>query len=156
MPPASGRGNYARIHAVVRRIPRGRVANYGQVAIVAGLPGHARQVGYALHAVGPEDDVPWQRVVNAKGEVSPRRMPGWDAVQRVLLEREGVVFDARGRIDLARYGWRPGARERTQEKTRSKAGAASRSRARGGLRSRPRSSARAKSRRRAGARRRSA
>jgi len=114
MPPASGHGNYARIYAVVRRIPRGRVANYGQVALVAGLPGHARQVGYALHAVGPEDAVPWQRVVNAKGEVSPRRMPGWDAVQRVLLEREGVAFDARGRIDLARYGWRPRAKARAK------------------------------------------
>jgi methylated-DNA-protein-cysteine methyltransferase-like protein len=109
MPQAGSHGTYARIHAAARRIPRGRVATYGQVAALAGLPGHARQVGYALHSLGPESDVPWQRVVNARGEVSPRSLPGWEAVQRALLEREGVVFDARGRIDLARHGWRPRA-----------------------------------------------
>jgi methylated-DNA-protein-cysteine methyltransferase-like protein len=102
-PPVS----HARIHAVVRRIPRGRVATYGQVAALAGCAGRARQVGYALHALGPDTSVPWQRVVNARGEVSPRRTPGWDGVQRALLEREGVVFDARGRLDLARLRWRP-------------------------------------------------
>jgi methylated-DNA-protein-cysteine methyltransferase-like protein len=107
MPQARSHGTYARIHAAVRRIPRGRVATYGQVAALAGLPGQARQVGYALHSLGPESDVPWQRVVNARGEVSPRSLPGWEAVQRALLEREGVVFDARGCIDLVRQGWRP-------------------------------------------------
>ena len=116
MPLPRTQGNHARIHAVVRRIPRGRVASYGQVALLAGLPGHARQVGYSLHALGRESGVPWQRVVNARGEVSPRRMPGWDAVQRTLLEREGVVFDARGRVDLARRGWR--ARGRARERSR--------------------------------------
>ncbi len=109
MPEPRPQGSYARIHAVVRRIPRGRVASYGQVAALAGLGGHARQVGYSLHALGPDSNVPWQRVVNARGEVSPRRMPGCDVIQRVLLEREGIVFDARGRIDLARFGWRPRA-----------------------------------------------
>lgn len=99
---------YARIWAVVRRIPRGRVATYGQVAALAGLPGHARQVGYALHALPDEaGDVPWQRVVNAKGEVSPRGEPGADDEQRARLEAEGVAFDRRGRLDLARVGWRP-------------------------------------------------
>ena len=110
MPQPRTHGSYSRIHAVVRRIPRGRVATYGQVAALAGLGGHARQVGYALHALGQGSNVPWQRVVNARGEVSPRRMPGCNVLQRVLLEREGVVFDARGRIDLARQGWRPRAR----------------------------------------------
>ncbi len=94
------------IHRVVKRIPRGRVATYGQVAELAGLPGHARQVGYALHALREEDDVPWQRVVNAKGEVSARSEPSAESIQRQLLEREGVRFDLRGRIDLAEYGWR--------------------------------------------------
>lgn len=119
MPSPRSQGSYARIFAVVRRIPRGRVATYGQVAALAGLGGHARQVGYSLHALRPESDVPWQRVVNARGEVSPRRMPGWDSVQRVLLEREGVPFDARGRIDLASQGWRPraGARPRPRART---------------------------------------
>ena len=102
--------SYARINAVVRRIPRGRVATYGQVARLAGLPGQARQVGYALHALSdpPADEgVPWQRVVNARGEVSTRSEPGAECVQAAVLESEGVVFDARGRIDLARHLWRP-------------------------------------------------
>ncbi len=99
--------SYGRIYAVVRRIPRGRVATYGQVAELAGLPQQARQVGYALAALRPSDRVPWQRVVNARGEISLRAEPGADALQRVLLEREGVRFDARGRIDLARYTWHP-------------------------------------------------
>jgi len=96
--------SYQRIYAVVRRIPRGRVATYGQVAELAGLPGHARQVGYALHALPEGSAVPWQRVVNARGEIPPRAS-GFEGPQRRLLEREGVRFDARGRIDLARYGW---------------------------------------------------
>ena len=98
---------WLRIHAVVRRIPRGRVATYGQVATLAGMAGHARQVGYALHALSEEDDVPWQRVVNARGEVSTRAEPHAESIQRQLLEREGVRFDLRGRIDLERYAWRP-------------------------------------------------
>lgn len=98
---------YARIWAVVRRIPRGQVATYGQIAALAGLPGAARQVGYALAAL-PSDEagVPWQRVVNARGEVSARAEPGADEEQRALLEAEGVRFDARGRIDLERHGLR--------------------------------------------------
>jgi methylated-DNA-protein-cysteine methyltransferase-like protein len=98
---------YAAIYAVVRRIPRGRVATYGQVAQLAGIPGHARQVGYALHALRWGTSLPWQRVVNARGEISPRSVPGADGIQRRLLEREGVHFDASGRIDLTRFRWRP-------------------------------------------------
>ena len=97
--------NYLRIYEVIRRVPEGRVATYGQVAVLAGLPGHARQVGYALHASRPEDELPWQRIVNAKGEVSPRSEPGYEGLQRVLLEAEGVVFNDAGRIDLSRYRW---------------------------------------------------
>jgi methylated-DNA-protein-cysteine methyltransferase-like protein len=92
---------------VVRAIPHGRVANYGQVAELAGLGGHARQVGYALHALRSERGVPWHRVVNARGEISARAEPGDDSLQRELLEREGVRFDAAGRLDLERYRWRP-------------------------------------------------
>ena len=84
---------YSRIYAVVRRIPRGRLATYGQVARLAGLGGHARQVGYALHALTDESRVPWHRVINAQGRVSPRSTPGWDDVQRQFLEAEGVCFD---------------------------------------------------------------
>lgn len=99
--------SYERIYAVVRRIPRGRVATYGQVASLAELPGHARQVGYALHALPDASRVPWHRVINAQGRVSPRAAPGWDDVQRGLLEREGIAFDDAGRVDLSRYRWRP-------------------------------------------------
>ncbi len=98
---------YRRIYAVVRRIPRGRVVTYGQVAALAGLPGHARQVGYALHALPRGTRLPWHRVINAKGEVSRRRRPGDELSQRLLLEREGVRFDARGRVALARLRWSP-------------------------------------------------
>lgn len=99
---------YARIYAVVRRIPGGRVATYGQVAALAGLRGHARQVGYALSALRTDSDVPWHRVINAQGRVSPRSSPGADALQRRLLEAEGVRFEADGRIPLARFRWAPG------------------------------------------------
>ncbi|HBP21186.1 MAG TPA: methyltransferase [Planctomycetes bacterium] len=90
------------VYACVRQIPRGRVASYGDVARAAGYPNHARQVGYALSALPGGSDVPWQRVVNARGEVSPR--PNAER-QRALLEDEGVEFDARGRIDWSRFGW---------------------------------------------------
>ena len=99
--------SYRRIYAVVRRIPRGRVATYGQVASLAGLGGHARQVGYALHSMATERPVPWHRVVNARGEISRRSEPGEDAIQRQLLEREGVRFDDTNRLELTRYRWRP-------------------------------------------------
>lgn len=102
----SQKGNYERIYAVVREIPEGRVATYGQVAVLAGLPGHARQVGYALHAL-KDDGVPWHRVINAQGKVSPRSEPGYDGYQRHLLEEEGVVFKLGGAVDLKRYRWHP-------------------------------------------------
>lgn len=98
---------YERIYAVVRRIPPGQVATYGQIAALAGLGGHARQVGYALHALDQGSDVPWQRVINSKGEVSPRATPGWEGFQRQILAEEGIVFDHRGRVDLDRFRWDP-------------------------------------------------
>jgi methylated-DNA-protein-cysteine methyltransferase-like protein len=103
-------GRWERVWAVVRRIPRGRVATYGQVAALAGLGRQARQVGYALHALPGEGFAPWHRVVNARGAISLPAGGGADLTQRIRLEREGVRFDARGRIDLERYGWRPHAR----------------------------------------------
>ena len=109
--PRPAASSYERIYAVVRRIPRGRVSSYGEVAQLAGLGRGARQVGYALHALSDLAGVPWHRVVNARGEVSPRAS-GFEVPQRRLLEREGVRFDARGRIDLAAFGWRGAARSR--------------------------------------------
>lgn len=102
-------GTYARIYSVVRRIPTGRVATYGQVAGLAGLGGHARQVGYAVSALPDESNVPWHRVINARGAISARGEPGGDLAQRSLLEAEGVQFNADGRISLDRYRWRPQA-----------------------------------------------
>ncbi|HXV86188.1 MAG TPA: MGMT family protein [Gemmatimonadales bacterium] len=96
----------ALIYAAVRRIPRGRVATYGQIARLAGLAGHARQVGYALHALPRGTTVPWHRVVNARGAISLRAVPGPELEQRLRLEAEGVRFDARGRIALTRFQWR--------------------------------------------------
>lgn len=94
------------VHATVCRIPPGRVATYGQIARLAGLPGLARQVGYALHDLPEDTEVPWHRVVNAAGEISLRRAGG-ASEQRQRLEGEGVVFSASGRIVLADFGWQP-------------------------------------------------
>lgn len=93
---------YARIYAMVRRIPRGRVATYGQIAKLVGDVG-PRQVGYALHAL-KDPSIPWQRVINAKGEISLRVDPDR---QRIHLLEEGVELDAKGRVDLKRFRWRP-------------------------------------------------
>ena len=102
-----GSTSYQRIYAVVRRIPAGRVATYGQIASLAGLAGHARQVGYALHALPQASALPWHRVVNASGRISRRAVPGGELVQRLLLEREGVVIDPQGRVPLSRLRWLP-------------------------------------------------
>lgn len=98
---------YERIYDQVRRIPKGRVATYGQIAALAGIPRQARRIGYALSALN-DDTVPWHRVVNAKGEISRRADPGYENYQRILLEQEGVVFDPNGRIALEKYRWRAG------------------------------------------------
>lgn len=97
---------YELIWTLARRIPRGRVATYGQIAELAGLDGHARQVGYALHNLPDASDVPWHRVINAKGEISPRSAGDSHELQRLLLEAEGVEIDLRGRIDLNRFRWK--------------------------------------------------
>jgi methylated-DNA-protein-cysteine methyltransferase-like protein len=94
------------ICAVVRRIPEGWVATYGQIAAMAGLPGRARLVGQVLQHLDPATDVPWHRVVNSKGEVScsPSRNGG-DTLQRRLLEKEGVEFNDMNRFNLERFRW---------------------------------------------------
>jgi methylated-DNA-protein-cysteine methyltransferase-like protein len=101
-------------YRVVCRIPRGRVATYGQVAALAGRPRGARLCGYALSALrNTVHDVPWQRVLGARGAGRAGislRDPMGAAAQRALLEREEVAVDARGRVDLARFGWRPRGR----------------------------------------------
>lgn len=97
---------YARIYAVAKRVPRGRVATYGQIAALAGLPRHARLVGHALK-LPPADGVPWHRIVNAHGRISPRANAlGHEDLQEQLLEREGVRL-IEGAISLERFQWRP-------------------------------------------------
>jgi methylated-DNA-protein-cysteine methyltransferase-like protein len=95
-----------KVWAVVRRIPRGKVATYAQIARLAGLT-NPRHVGRALRALPDESDVPWHRVVNARGAISERRPLGWDDLQRFLLEAEGIEFDGSGRISFDRYRWSP-------------------------------------------------
>jgi len=90
----------------VRRVPVGRVATYGQIALVAGLGRHARMVGYALAALPSGSTIPWHRIINAGGTVS-RRRSGDSLSQRIRLEREGIRFDARDRVSFVTYGWRP-------------------------------------------------
>jgi len=111
---------YDRIYAVVRRIPPGRVATYGQIADLAGLDGRARQVGYALRTLTLEG-VPWHRVVNSRGQVSARSEPGGELIQRQLLEREGVKFDAADRLALEHYRWRPKMDARASRRPRAQA-----------------------------------
>jgi methylated-DNA-protein-cysteine methyltransferase-like protein len=93
---------FARVYALVRKVPRGRVVTYGQVARALGAPGSARTVGWAMR-VCPER-VPWHRVVNARGEISLRPSTGYHE-QRVRLKAEGVRFDPAGKIDLDKYGF---------------------------------------------------
>ncbi|PSB09352.1 methyltransferase [filamentous cyanobacterium CCP1] len=113
---------YEAIYTVVRQIPFGKVATYGQVADLANLPRRARLVGYALYRVDTiGSDVPWHRVINAKGEISqsPFRQ-GSDDLQQSLLEQEGVVFNASGKISLRDYQWYPDTNSDVK-KTRTRA-----------------------------------
>jgi methylated-DNA-protein-cysteine methyltransferase-like protein len=101
-------GTYERIYALVRRVPRGRVATYGQIAEIAGRC-TPRMVGYAMAAVPAGSGIPWHRVLNGRGRISLQGDGG--SVQRSLLESEGVEFGAGGAVDLIRFGWRgPGTR----------------------------------------------
>ena len=96
---------FDKVYWIVRRIPPGKVATYGQIARLMGVPRGARTVGWALHSLPEGVEVPWQRVINAQGCVST----GWEGDestgQRALLEAEGIAFDEQGRVDLNAYGW---------------------------------------------------
>ncbi len=98
-------GRWQRIYRVVRRIPKGRVATYGQVATEAGLPRRARLVGHALSHLPQGTKLPWHRVINARGEISQRG--GGEREQAKRLRREGVAVDRRGRVDLSLFRWEP-------------------------------------------------
>jgi methylated-DNA-protein-cysteine methyltransferase-like protein len=104
---ASPADPYKRIYAVVRRVPRGRVATYGQIAALAGMPRHARQVGYALNRLPADSAVPWHRIVNAKGRIGLRANGlGYEELQAQLLRREGVRLKG-GALALPRFQWQP-------------------------------------------------
>ena len=95
---------YERIYALVAQIPPGRVSTYGQLARIEGRC-TARMVGYAMAAVPEGRALPWHRVVNGRGSVSERRGGGGTSQQEALLRADGLLFDARGRLDLGRVAW---------------------------------------------------
>lgn len=100
-PKAAAPGFFDRVYQVVRMIPRGQVATYGQVATIVSHRGAARTVGWALHGLAEDTDVPWHRVINARGQISLD--PGTQ--QRELLQEEGISVDPQGKIDMARFQW---------------------------------------------------
>lgn len=96
---------YLPIYDAARRVPRGKVVTYGQLARLAGLPGRARLAGRALGELGAGSGVPWHRVVNASGGISPRAEHESPRLQRRLLEKEGVRFSRAGRVVLKDFQW---------------------------------------------------
>jgi len=99
---------YEKIYAVVRQIPQGTVASYGQVALLAGNPKWSRVVGYALHVNPDPDGIPCYRVVTKDGRVSPAFAFGGENIQIALLKEDGVEFVDDTHVDMSRYQWRPG------------------------------------------------
>ncbi len=97
---------YRRAIDVIRKIPRGKVATYGQIAAMAGNPRGARMVVRVLNSAWKKEKLPWQRIINREGRISLKEHEGYE-VQRGLLEGEGVVFDDTGRVDLEKFQWQP-------------------------------------------------
>jgi len=98
---------YDVIYSVIRQIPEGKVATYGQISRIVGRCS-AQMVGFALAALANQHEdlgVPWQRVINARGRISPHGFGMGTAIQRTLLEDEGIVFSLDGEIDLEKYNW---------------------------------------------------
>ena len=98
---------YEAVYKLVRKIPKGRVMTYGQIATILGSPRAARAVGYAMRACARYPDVPWQRVINGQGRISLRAEAERPILQKLLLETEGVVFDDSERVELDRLRWEP-------------------------------------------------
>ncbi len=96
---------FSRIYELVRTIPRGRVATYGQIAKCIGRCS-PQMIGFSMAAVPHDTDIPWQRVINFKGQISPRGLGDGEFIQRVLLEAEGIVFEANDCVDLSRFQWK--------------------------------------------------
>ena len=98
---------YQKIYKIIAQIPKGKIAIYGQIAKLAGIPGRPRRVGYALRILPDDIDIPWHRVINAKGEISPRGEMGFAELQQNLLKKESIQFDSNGKISLVRFQWQP-------------------------------------------------
>lgn len=107
----SGENAFTRVYEIVARIPPGKIATYGQIALLAGMPRGARVVGYAMRAAPSGRGLPCHRVVNRFGELAEEHVFGSREYQRMLLENEGVTFLGNGRIDLQRHLWKPEAPE---------------------------------------------
>jgi methylated-DNA-protein-cysteine methyltransferase related protein len=105
-----------RVFQIVRRIPRGRVMTYGQIAAILGEGYTPRTVGFVMH--GSPDKVPWHRVINARGSCSTMRVTLPANKQQLMLERERVKFDVNGRCDLTRYLWIPADKPEAEPKTK--------------------------------------
>jgi len=98
---------YQKIYFAVSKIPKGKVASYKQIAEMAGIPGHARQVGYALHRLPEGLNVPWHRIINSKGQISSSFCRnGHDDLQKTLLESEGIQFSKNGAVDFNKFGYK--------------------------------------------------
>ncbi len=96
-----------RVKHIIKEIPRGKVATYGQIAAFAGSPRAARQVVRILHSCSEKDKLPWQRVVNGRGMISLKTGHGYE-IQMSMLKKEGVKFSLDGSIDMSKYQWAPG------------------------------------------------
>jgi len=96
------------IYSIIRKIPAGKVATYGQIARLVGFPRHSRHIGRILAKAPRNEKLPWHRVVNSQGKISVRGMDGSDDFQRILLEEEGVEFGLSGRIPLKQFQWQSG------------------------------------------------
>ncbi len=97
---------YERVVKIIRSIPAGKIATYGQIADYAGNPRAAREVAYILHSSSDKEKLPWHRVINSKGCISLKRGRGYE-LQKKMLEDEGVVFDDEDHVDLLRFRWQP-------------------------------------------------
>jgi methylated-DNA-protein-cysteine methyltransferase related protein len=103
---------HARIIAVLKKLPRGRVASYGQIGALAGNPRAARQVVWVLNAYAEKRHLPWFRVINSKGQISLPKGGGFE-LQKALLKKEGVVVKGNGTVDLEQFQWRPKVNSRS-------------------------------------------
>jgi len=104
-----------RVFKLVRRIPRGKVMTYGQLAAILGEGYTPRTVGFVMHS--SDGDVPWHRVINSQGSCSTGGILLPTNKQQLMLEREGVAFDEKGRCDLQRYAWMSGTKSKPQKKS---------------------------------------